>query len=76
MSANRKSKWSRQMTAVGVRREKAALSQWVKVPPGEDAPAGSNRSNCGGNEAVEAFGNACHEIRWQRECAGCNASER
>jgi hypothetical protein len=27
------------------------------------APAGSNRSNRGGNEAVEAFGEACHEIR-------------
>jgi len=44
------------MSLKGVRREKAALSQWVKVPPGEDAPAGSNRSNCGGDEAVEAFG--------------------
>jgi hypothetical protein len=27
------------------------------------APAGSNRSNYGGNEMVEAFGEACHEIR-------------
>src|SRR6516225_11299073 len=25
-------------------------------PPRRNAPAGSNRSNCGGNEAVEAFG--------------------
>jgi hypothetical protein len=25
-------------------------------PTRRDAPAGSNRSNCGGNETVEAFG--------------------
>jgi hypothetical protein len=25
---------------------------------------------------VEASGEACREIRWQRECAGRNASER
>jgi hypothetical protein len=25
-------------------------------PTRQDAPAGSNRSSCGGNEAVEAFG--------------------
>lgn len=25
---------------------------------------------------VEASGEACHKIRWQRECAGRNASER
>ena len=28
----------------------------MRVPPGENAPAGSNRSNCGGNETVEASG--------------------
>ncbi len=25
---------------------------------------------------VEASGEACHKIRWQRECAGRNVSER
>ncbi|BCO30431.1 hypothetical protein TspCOW1_11590 [Thiohalobacter sp. COW1] len=25
---------------------------------------------------VEASGEACHDIRWQRECAGRNVSER
>jgi hypothetical protein len=29
--------------------------QWVQVPPGEFAPAGSNRSSHGGNEMAEAF---------------------
>ena len=28
----------------------------MRAPPGENAPAGSNRSNCGGNETVEASG--------------------
>jgi hypothetical protein len=39
----------------GVRREKAALSSGCKPHPAT-APAGSNRSNYGGNEMVEAFG--------------------
>jgi hypothetical protein len=47
------------IAAFGVRREKAAAFQWVKVPPGK---AGSNRSNYGGDEIVEAFGYACHEL--------------
>jgi len=44
-----------QMTGSGVRRGKAALFQWVQIPPGELAPAGSNRSSHGGNEMAEAF---------------------
>jgi hypothetical protein len=43
------------MSPIGVRREKAALSR-VKAPPGENAPAGSNRSSYGGDEVAEAFG--------------------
>ncbi len=43
------------MTGIGVRRAKAAFYQWVKVPPGNVAPAGSNRSSYGGNEVAEAF---------------------
>jgi len=39
----------------GVRREKAAFSSGWKAHPAS-APAGSYRSNCGGNETVEAFG--------------------
>ena len=44
-------------------------------PTRQSVPAGSNRSNCGGNKAVEASGEACREIGWQRECAGRNVSE-
>ena len=39
----------------GVCRAKAAFSQWVRIPPGDFAPAGSNRSSYGGNEIAEAF---------------------
>jgi hypothetical protein len=42
-------------TVEGVRRDKAALSSGCKAHPAT-APAGSNRSNYGGNEMVEAFG--------------------
>jgi hypothetical protein len=42
------------MSALGVRRAKAASSQWVQIPPGNFAPAGSNRSSHGGNEVAEA----------------------
>ena len=41
--------------ALGVRREKAALSSGCKPHPAT-APAGSNRSSHGGNEMAEAFG--------------------
>ena len=43
------------MTAVGVRRAKAALSSGCKPHPAI-APAGSNRSSYGGDEIAEAFG--------------------
>ena len=42
-------------TAFSVRREKAALSSGCETHPAK-APAGSTRSNYGGNEMVEAFG--------------------
>jgi hypothetical protein len=42
-------------SAIGVRREKAALSSGCKTHPAT-APAGSNRSSHGGNEVAEAFG--------------------
>ena len=64
------------MSAMGVRRDKAAFSSGCNSHPAIIAPAGSNRSNCGGNEVVEASGEACREIWWQRECAGRNVSER
>jgi hypothetical protein len=38
-----------------VRRDKAALSSGCKAHPAT-APAGSNRSSCGGDEIAEAFG--------------------
>ena len=44
----------RQCPALGVRREKAALSSGCKPHPAT-APAGSNRSSHGGNEVAEAF---------------------
>ena len=43
------------MSALGVRREKAALSSEGESHPAT-APAGSNRSSYGGNEMAEAFG--------------------
>ena len=43
------------MSALGVRRGKAALSSGCKSHPAT-APAGSNRSSHGGNEMAEAFG--------------------
>ncbi len=47
------------MTAVGVRRGKAALSSGCKSHPAT-APAGSNRSSHGGNEVAEASGVDLH----------------
>src|SRR5271168_5314326 len=49
----------RPMTAICVRREKAALSSGCKSHPA-NAPAGSNRSSHGGDEMAEAFGVAGH----------------
>jgi hypothetical protein len=43
------------MSALGVRREKAARSSGCKSHPAT-APAGSNRSSHGGDEMAEAFG--------------------
>ncbi len=43
------------MTALGVRRGKAAFSSGCKSHPAI-APAGSNRSSHGGDEMAEAFG--------------------
>ena len=43
------------MSAIGVRREKAALPSGCKAHPAT-APAGSNRSSHGGNEVAGAFG--------------------
>jgi len=57
---------------------KGAYFQRVRIPPGNPAtvaPAGSNRSGCGGNEAVEAFG-AKVRLWTISERAGRNASER
>jgi hypothetical protein len=42
------------MSALGVRRDKAAFSSGCKPDPAT-APAGSNRSSHGGNEVAEAF---------------------
>ena len=47
----------------------------MQVPPGDVAPAGSNRSSHGGNEVAEAFDVTDH-FRLSSECAGRNVSER
>jgi integrase len=39
-----------------VRLKEGAVSQWVRAHPATVAPAGSNRSSRGGDEAAEAFG--------------------
>ena len=49
------------MSAVGVRRAKAAFFSGCKSHP-TIAPAGSNRSGHGGDEIAEAVGIACHEL--------------
>src|SRR3974390_2764200 len=43
------------LSALGVRRDKAALSSGCKSHPA-NAPAGSSRSSYGGDEVAEAFG--------------------
>ena len=43
------------ISALGVRREKAAFSCGFQSHPAK-APAGSNRSGHGGNDMAEAFG--------------------
>ncbi len=50
------------MTALGVRRGKAAFFSGCKSHPATIAPAGSNRSSHGGNEVAEAWGIACHAL--------------
>ena len=39
-----------------VRPKEGAVSSWVRAHPATVAPAGSNRSSRGGDEAAEAFG--------------------
>ena len=56
------------MSASRVRRAKAALSQWVKVPPGNRSSREATGANYGGNEMVEASGEACHELVTARGC--------
>ena len=58
-----------------VRRAKALFSSRCETCPALVAPAGSNRSNRGGNEAVEAFVVEGSE-REPGEHAGRNLSER
>ena len=53
------SKYLIAVTALRVRREKAALSSGCEPHPA-NAPAGSNRSSHGGDEMAEAFGVAGH----------------
>jgi hypothetical protein len=57
-----------------VRRDKAALFQWVNPQPVTFAPAGSNRSSHGGNEVAEAS-DVKDRYRRFRECAGRNVNE-
>ena len=48
-----------------VRHEKVAPFLRVRIPPGDFAPAGSNRSSHGGNEVAEAFGVEGHLVTWR-----------
>ncbi len=63
------------MSAMGVRRAKAAFFSGCKSHPATIAPAGSNRSSHGGNEVAEASGVEGHIWRLG-ERAGGNVSER
>jgi hypothetical protein len=59
-----------------VRREKEEVFSGLRDPPGKwIAPAGSSRSDGGGNKAVGAF-DAKVAFRATRERAGRNASEQ
>jgi len=58
-----------------VRREKACVFSGCNSHPATIAPAGSNRSGGGGNEAVEAF-DGKGRLGRLREQAGRNVSER
>lgn len=44
-----------------VRLKEGAVSSWARAHPATVAPAGSNRSSRGGNEAAEASGVEGHE---------------
>jgi len=66
-SQTKPSRSVRRMSALGVRRGKAALSSGCKAHPAT-APAGSNRSSHGGDEMAEAFGIAGHELVAARVC--------
>ena len=57
-----------------VRRAKARSFSGCESRPATVAPAGSNRSSRGGNEAAEASGVEGHE-KWLGKYAGCNVSE-
>ena len=46
----------------------------MQVPPGERSSR-KQPDSYGGDEIAEAFGKRVTNW-WQRECAGCNASER
>ena len=48
--------WGLPMSALGVRRDKAAFFSGCKSHPATIAPAGSNWSSHGGNEVAEASG--------------------
>src|SRR5262249_55866356 len=50
-----KTRFEHLMSALPVRRDKAALSSGCESHPA-NAPAGSNRSSYGGDEVAEAFG--------------------
>ncbi len=62
------------MAASGVRRGKAALSQWVRVPPGNllqpEATGATVEVTKWLKPPVKRAANW-----WQRECAGRNVSE-
>jgi hypothetical protein len=53
---------------------KGGVFQWVRDPPGDVAPAGSNRSSHGGNKVAEAFDVTDH-FRRSSECADRNVKQ-
>jgi len=63
------------MSAIGVRRVKAALSQWVKVPPGNLLQPEATGATVEVTKRLKPPVKRA-AYRWQRECAGRNASER
>ena len=56
------------MTALGVRRAKAALFQWVQVPPGKMLQPEATGATMEVTKWLKPSGKVCHELVTARVC--------